>query len=401
MSVQVNINRELRTAHSENNGMILALLTAATHVGPNKVEVIDNIKDLYEKFTVVNINDGSKNYGEDGYVPATADNNAIYQLINLEYLIRQGHTVLAYAITDITATEEELINEAYHAYQFANVIVPYTFLSNVNKTLLNKIAVLVTNLETQLYLDLEPNITPANIDTHKGYLDNVNINLAKVDLAMNGGQPNFEVNREIHIPIVFNENNYFGILASTVLAQRKAALVALDTPWIPVAGELNGVVPELRGLAKTFTRKDKIIIQDKDINLLTTKVGVGNLFVAQNTMMPYGEYKTDPLRRSHTVTQALWIKRRLQRIADKYLFSLNVVKTKDMFALDLFTLFNNLLKNNGLEEEAVIKVNIKNGTELHAQIEYVPVRAIEKIVLNVTIIDDIATVNVAPEGGNL
>ncbi len=85
-----------------------------------------------------------------------------------------------------------------------------------------------------------------------------------------------------------------------------------------------------------------------------TKTGIGNLFVSQNTLYPYavGE-ESNPLIRSHVVTEALYIKRLLKRVAEGLMYAPNNIKTWNTFSLKAKALFSDMQDKEGIEDFSV------------------------------------------------
>lgn len=391
----VNIQRINRLRDVGNEGLTLVILTNATYKsGKGTAGTVTKITSVEELYNTVEPHDNTDYLG-------------MGQLVNAEYLLRNGVPILVYP----TLTRKEfikddadyLIDEVYgEDYNFVQVLVPYNYVDigslaiTVAKELSSK-----ADVTAQIFLDIDPTVPVENVSTKAALISgNAVVAGAKVDVCLNTISPAFTINKEGNMAVpIFGTNGYYGVLGSTLVAARKAQLLMNGTPWLPVAGQENGAVRDGISLYKKYSKKQRNTIQEAKVNLLTNKVGFGPLFVSQNTMYT-SDNLTDPLLRSHVVTEALWIKRELQKLGSRFEHSLSIVKTVNYIEAALRDFFNKIYAANGLEQPALIDVVLKDNS-IKAYIEYIPVKAVEAIEINVSLIDDTVEVGIAQDGGNL
>lgn len=336
------------------------------------------------------------------------------QLVNAEYLLRSGVPILVYipnSPEDFTSTDAAYLQSIHDdEFNFVQAVAPYEFLGEeLNLKILEGTIAKALNNPISFYTDIDTSGPVFGYDEIKGYAEIKedfdeaigDIARAKLEVCVNSAAPTFNASANpgmSELP-AFGEDGYKGILSSSLLAARKARLIMLGTPWLPVAGQANGAVRDTGALLVRYTKAEKEAIQALNMNLLTNKIGFGPLFVSQNTMYE-SENKYDPLIRSHVVTEALWMKRVLEQIGEKYEFSLSLTKTADYLETELRKFYLDLYNKGGIEEPANIQVSIDDN-KLIAYIAYLPIKAIEAIEINVTLIDDTADVVIGSDGGNL
>lgn len=396
----VNIKRRNVISGIGNEGLTLVIFslgeyTKGSGLSAGEVKKITSVNELYNTIKP------RKPRSDTDYV-------GMGQLVNAEYLLRSGVPILAYIPAELNTFSnidyKYLAEEVYgEEYNFVQAIVPYEFVEDSNSFVIKVIDELVkiaSNLPIQMFADISPDKNLVEIETRVGVVTGKvsTVALAKVEVALNSINPLFTPYVE-GLP-AFKKEGYFGILGSTLIAARKALLLMNRRPWLPVAGEENGAVKDGAAIFTKYSKHTKKEIQDLNINLLTNKVGFGPLFVSQNTMYQNENNKYDPLIRSHVVTEALWIKRELQKLASKFEHSLSITKTADYLEAALRDFFNEIYKGNGIEEPANIEVILDNN-KLIAYIDYIPIKAVEAIEINVTLIDDTVDVAVGHDGGNL
>lgn len=206
----------------------------------------------------------------------------------------------------------------------------------------------------------------------------------------NSGPANF-YSKVTGLP-TFGTQGFVGVPASAIAAARKAKLLRDKRPFIPVAGKDNGAVTEITILYKKLSTFEKEELQANNINVLTTKLGLGPLFVSQNTMAPSDDPR-EPLRRSHAVTLALWFKREVVKAAYEFEHTPNNAKSWALLELKLRKLFDDIYESDGLEERAEILLgrattsadDIKAG-KLNIIINFIPVNVLREININLNVI---------------
>lgn len=411
MAVNVEIKRKIEQANPlAENGLTLVILTSVKLKGAlDKPRIFTSIADLYDIFEN---SDGAEYIGKGNY-----------QLLNAEYLLSKGVPIIPFKVGtyDTVKTEDiAAIKSLFEDYEFKQVVAPYEYLKSENSVNILKLAELSDELNIQLFLDVDP--LEDNMASAIGVLNTVDLenNIApvdrkhRIDINLNGGLPLFKPVKASELPefgagIEKTENveenlKYYGVLAGTVKAAMKAQLLMSATPWLPVAGQANGAVSDIGKLFRNFTKKEKKQIQEKHINILMYKPGFGNLFVSQNTALINTNSKSDPLMRSHVVTEAIWLSYVVEKIAEKFEHGLNVSSTRRQLETELRGMLDKIHKGNGFEEKALLSVEVDKleKTKINVNIAYIPVRAIEQINITLYLTDEGITAGLTDEeGGNL
>ena len=338
------------------------------------------------------------------------------ELYVAEYLLRTGVNLLCYstataesiAAGDITAIEDvETLN-------YKMVLVPYKLVTDDTFDSVALLEAFVATEDVQLFLDIDPtesiattNAIEALVDAIKADLTALSARSAKIELFYNFGLATFETNFPIansNFPTEFVAG-FYGVPASALAVARKASFLNSGTPWLPVAGQTYGAIPEVTTLNVKLSTAQKEALQAEGVNVLHTKVGLGNLLVSQNTLAT-----EEVLTRSHVVTEALYIKRRLTTIAEGLLYLPNNLKTWTSFELKAKDLFGKIEAADGIEEYAVsvglgqtmTPQDITDGKFI-ASVSFLPVRVIEEITFNI-IIQETANqydVDITTNGGDL
>jgi hypothetical protein len=424
MAINVNVGVANTVPRINEDSLTLIIFKNARYAaGKSGVIRVNSLQDLYDNFTLTTLDEGVND--------ATVLKEA-RELYSAEYLLRAGVNLLCYAVTsvgtiaagDITAIEDvEVLN-------YKLIAVPYDFIdaTNTESLLLNH----VKSNDIQLYMDLEPFTLASEVETIKTAIGTAAS--AKLELFINAGLPTFSSAYDL-IPSDFNvestkvdpdgtpgngdeyidwdlaeyaeATDFVGIPASLAALVRKVKLLNAGTPWLPVAGETYGMVNEFVKVLRTLSTSEKTAFQAENINVLVTKVGVGNLFVSQNTLH-ITEDASNPLIRSHVVTEALWVKRILKALAYSLEYAPNNSKTWNIFDTKATRLFKNMLASEGIEDYHVevglgitmTEEDIQNGL-FKAFVSFLPVRVIEDIAFNVVIQVEEDSYDVTLVGGDL
>lgn len=398
MSVNVNISVSRAVPPINEEGLTLVVFRNALQVDDIHEPIrINSLAELYANFTAV-----------DG----TVDFMAAKELYVAEYLLRAGVNLLCYSVLDaedgITAEDITAISDIA-VLNYKLVMVPYLFLNEgtvagentVYPTDITRMLDFVKAHSVQMFLDLYPFITAAEVGTIKTDLT-ANLS-AKVELVYNTGLVQFKSGQAgVTIPTDFDlategayveATDFVGIPGSAAIYARKALLLAAGKPEIPVAGEVNGLIPEFTKLLVKVPTVTKEAFQAQNVDVLVTKIGVGNLFVSQNTMYKAAsDDLNNPLLRSHAVTQALYLKRKQERIAESALFAPNNQKTWDQLSLATRKIFKQEQDRDAIEDFVVniglgitmTKADVDAGI-IKLESRYVPVKPAEQINISMVI----------------
>lgn len=346
------------------------------------------------------------------YADATAPTTIaqVRELYVAEYLLRAGVNLLCLSTATVDEIAQADIDKLDLALvDFKLVVVPYYLIDldtyNTGEPYL--LEDFVKDNDVQLFLDLDPDMTGVNAATIVNEFNTLVGATSKVELFYNFGLATFNSNYTVaanNFPLDF-DTNFYGVPASALVVARKAQFLNAGTPWLPVAGQTYGAITEVTKLYKTLKTTEKALFQAADVNVLHSKVGLGNLMVSQNTLA-----NDTVLVRSHVVTEALYIKRRLMTIAENLKFLPNNLKTWTSFELKAADLFEKLLAADGVEEynvaaglgKTMTQQNITDGKFI-ASVSFLPIRVIEEITFNITIQETLSQFEVIIEenGGDL
>lgn len=403
MAINISVSRLNRLHEASKDGLILLILTQVK-VKDSVVDsvvvptIVNSVSELHDKFEV-------RTSGS----PAKPVLTGLYQMYTAEYLLSTGATLLVYPTEEageftIDTDGPNLLDIEELDYKL--ILAPYTFIegqgadSDELATNIEELVKLVQstddddlNLSAQLFLDLKlDDIFESNAkltEATKALLNSIRPT-AKIEVYANSGPANF-YSKVTGLP-AFGTQGFVGVPASAIAAARKAKLLRDKMPFIPVAGKDNGAVTEITTLYKKLSTFEKEELQANNINVLTTKLGLGPLFVSQNTMAP-GTDPYEPLRRSHAVTLALWFKREVVKAAYEFEHTPNNAKSWALLELRLRKLFDDIYEANGLEERAEILLgrattsatDIKAG-KLNIIINFIPVNVLREININLNVI---------------
>jgi hypothetical protein len=416
MAINISVSRLNRLHEVSKDGLILLILTQVeAKDGVTVPTIVNSVLELHDKFEVRTSVDPGEPDEPAGPVLA-----GLYQMYTAEYLLSTGATLLVYpteaagAFT-INTDGPNLLDIEELDYKL--ILAPYTFIEGEGANI-KELAKLVQstdgtgsttgclNLSAQLFLDLKlDGIFGSNAqltEPTKALLDQVRTT-AKIEVYANSGPANF-YSKVTDLP-TFGTYGFVGVPASAIAAARKAKLLRDKMPFIPVAGKDNGAVTEITTLYKKLSTFEKEELQANNINVLTTKLGLGPLFVSQNTMAPSDDPR-EPLRRSHAVTLALWFKREVVKAAYEFEHTPNNTKSWALLELKLRKLFDDIYEAGGLEERAKILLgrattsanDIKEG-KLNIIGNFIPVNVLREININLNIIGETNTIEAVIGGG--
>lgn len=386
MAIKINIQTQRSVPQVDDRDLTLVILKNAVPTSGTRGEVIKI--DGYDMTTLLASFDD----------PTTLVQ--AQELYALEYLISSGVSVLAYPVNVVDtfdSTDVANVNDI-DLLRYKFVVAPFSFIESgaLESDLTGMVSTL--GIDAQLFLDLA-------LDTASGSIPDLGEDSPKIELFINTGYLDFSSQFVTTIDFsAGNESSFEGVPASLAALVRKAKLLRDETPWIPVAGEKNGLVSEFVQLGRELTTAEKTAFQAANINVLVSKVGVGNIFVSQNTM--YGSEGS--LLRSHAVTVALQIKRDLKDIAEGYYFYPNNQKTWDSVSLRLRAFLQEYKDSDGItrysiavgENVTMTAQDVLDGKMIVA-LSFLPISVIKDIVFNIVISETSDSYDVQISGGVL
>lgn len=312
----------------------------------------------------------------------TLSSEAKQELVELEYLVRAGVVLLIFKHDE--GLDTNLEDQLLHDYQF--IVTPGKQITNTADEVITDTIALVKKktVNAEYFVNINnDNLNPVD-------------NGPKVTYSYNLGKVEFksltDLN-EIFIPTA---------LATVV---RKVRLLQLETPYLPVAGETEGVITEFTNLTNQVGNIKKQELQEAGINPAILKPGIGAIIVAQNTSLFIGD-AANPLAKGHITTLALDIKRKLTNLAEATLFKLNNRATWDSIRMKVRTLMNPLLDAGAIEtydvavglNETMTQQDVREG-RLILNVRFTPVKAIEEINITLTILEGTADYIIETDGG--
>jgi hypothetical protein len=405
MAININVQVARSVPKVNDEGLTLVIFRHAREVqgeslGYSSEPVrLNSLQDLYDSFSY-----------DSGSGHSFASQKELYEA---EYLLRAGVNLLGYAVeTEGTIGTEDLYRFADpELYQYKMILVPGLYLSwGGVDTSINRIMNVAKLSDVQLFLNLKHDIVEgaeanAAIHAYTTYLS------AKLEVAFNFGLPNFtSYYPDIPDDFVTSGDEFYGISTASAIVVRKSYLLNSGLPWLPVAGESYGRIDEFVKLYNKIGKDAKEELQMLNVNVLLTKIGVGNRFVSQNTQYQISETETtkNPLLRSHVVTEVLWLKREFSKIAARFESTPNISKTWNAFEVALGSLLDSVKDKDGIERYSVScglgktmeESDIEDGI-LKAEARFLPVRVVEDITIDMVVQESSDTYDITINGGAL
>lgn len=392
MAINISVQVARSIARSNEDGLTLAVLKYARR----EASITDTI------LTVNTLEDLTTKLEPD----STNEKESEHELYVLEYLVRAGVNLLVYTTETVGSIDSDDIDNIsdLETLNYKMLTAPYAFITSTNTEA--DLLDFAKGNDVQLLMDLDPDVATTDVDAVVQALGTTVS--PKLELFVNTGLPAYTSVYTTHVSSDFDAaNDFFGVPASAAAIAKRARTLQSGTPWIPVAGEVYGLVDEFTDLYRHLSTSEKTAFQAENLNVLFMKVGVGNLFVSQNTMVDSSN-SLDPLRRAHVVTESLYIKRLLRREAERLLFAPNTIKTWNQFSLKAKSLFNRMVDQDGLEDFSIqvgrgitmTEQDIAEG-KFKAVVTFLPVRVIESITFNIVIQESEDAYVVNFEGGDL
>lgn len=398
MAININTYLIQRNIELQRKGVIAVYLSDAVRDGADQAPIfLQNISKLYENFKVVEGVEASE--GIPAVDGVNDSENALRELAVMEYILSQRVPVLAIPKkTNLTTTLNSLTNVNE---RFVSIIAPNIEVSiglTAPESLEGDASIIagyVEGRDIKYYIEL--NISDVATDLPK-LEDKEIVANHKVELAYGKFYPSFNSN-------YIEDMSEFLMPASVLLATKKSQRIIADTPWIPVAGEANGVHREVLKLQYAISEGKKNILQAYGANVLDLKIGVGHFFMSQNTLVANREdNKQNYLIRSHIVSLALHVNEQIRDIASKFQFVPNNQKTWTSLQVKLEGIFNYLISRDAVESMYVVTGrHIMNDEDilegnLKAVIAYKPVGVIESILIDLYITNEDITLEEVTQG---
>lgn len=378
MSIKINVSIGRNITPVNDTGLTLAILRYAI---PKETENVGEI------LRINNVEELHKNY-------EAANKDAAEELFTLEYLLNTGVNLLVYHILDDVESGNEIKKaditkiEDIEMLNYDFLIVPHRRIDQFKEAELNLIAGLVEKLDIETYITVDNAEALPSIKTPK---------MSALANAM-------EIQMKSNVLKAFEVEPI--ITAAQAYLVRKVKMLQRGTPWIPIAGEENGLMNEGIRLTRQIGTLEKNKLQAAGINPLVMKRGVGNVLTSQTTMAKELEDTQNDLRRGSIVTLTLFIKKFLKRYAEKTLFKPNTLKTWNQVDMDLKAQFATL-EDQGALTDSTVAVGLHktmtqediNNRVLKIYTDFKPTQAIETIEANVVIKETTGEYSITMDGG--
>ena len=392
MSIKINVSIGRNITPVNDTGLTLAILRYAIPKETENVgEIlrINNVEELHENYKAAT-KDKDK------------DKDAAEELFTLEYLLNAGVNLLVYPILadgENEIKEADILNiEDIEMLNYDFLIVPHRRIDQFKEAELKLIAGLVEKLDIETYITVDNVEALPSIKTPEGEV--LLIKTPKMSALANA----MEIQMKSNVLKAFEVEPI--ITAAQAYLVRKVKMLQRGTPWIPIAGEENGVMNEGIRLTRQIGTLEKNKLQAAGINPLVMKRGVGNILTSQTTMAKDLEDTQNDLRRGNIVTLTLFIKKFLKRYAEKTLFKPNTLKTWNQVDMDLKAQFATL-EDQGALTDSTVAVGLHktmtqediNNRVLKIYTDFKPTQAIETIEANVVIKETTGEYSITMDGG--
>jgi hypothetical protein len=187
---------------------------------------------------------------------------------------------------------------------------------------------------------------------------------------------------------------------STILAGRRARYLRMNKPYLPVAGEVHGLVhgalEPKNGNKLLQSLADVELLQSNGYITMRYKRGLGYLFATQNTGFKSTD-KRHPFIRANNVTQHLWLVRQINNYLESVLYAPNNQKTWDLVRLNISKIFDRLLGDGISAYRVLVGLGVTMNTadiekgKLLVRLAYRPINVIEAVEVNINILVNSAT----------
>jgi hypothetical protein len=434
--ININTNVVLDVNPTYEQGVILYVMSKTPLIG------LESAVDL-EPYTPIRVNSLREfTNGRDGE-SALAESVKEPYSTQIKYLLEQGHNVILYVVDHENFTNETKTKHTYMTKQ-SNLGYDIVLMApEVPSTSIEDLLTEEDDLEEDLPEDLEedlPEETEENIEDDLEDLDEYSEFLDELDIELEGDnlaafsrlkEDIKNIIKENHVELIVQDSdirsatevldklgieNYLSykvsvtaphelsvtsysadlkdVHMSTILAGRRARYLRMNKPYLPVAGEVHGLVHEAlepkNGNELLQSLADVELLQSNGYITMRYKRGLGYLFSTQNTGFKSTD-KRHPFIRANNVTQHLWLVRQINNYLESVLYAPNNQKTWDLVRLNISKIFDRLLGDGISAYRVLVGLGVTMNTadieegKLLVRLAYRPINVIETIEVNILV----------------
>lgn len=383
--ININTNVVLDVNPTYEQGVILYVMSKTPLIG------LESAVDL-EPYTPIRVNSLREfTNGRDGE-SALAESVKEPYSTQIKYLLEQGHNVILYVVDHENFTNETKTKHTYMTKQsnlgYDIVLmapeVPSTSLEGDNLAAFSRLKEDIKNIIKENHVELI--VQDSDIRSAEEVLDELDIEdylSYKVSVAA-----------PYELSVTSYSADLEGIHMSTILAGRRARYLRMNKPYLPVAGEVHGLVHEAlepkNGNKLLQSLADVELLQSAGYVTMRYKRGLGYLFATQNTGFKSTD-KRHPFIRANNVTQHLWLVRQINNYLESVLYAPNNQKTWDLVRLNISKIFDRLLGDGISAYRVLVGLGVTMNTadieegKLLVRLAYRPINVIETIEVNILV----------------
>lgn len=383
--ININTNIVLDVNPTYEQGVILYVMSKTPLIG------LESAVDL-EPYTPIRVNSLREfTNGRDGE-SALAESVKEPYSTQIKYLLEQGHNVILYVVDHENFTNETKTKHTYMTKQsnlgYDIVLmapeVPSTSLEGDNLAAFSRLKEDIKNIIKENHVELI--VQDSDIRSAEEVLDELDI------------EDYLSYKVSVAAPYELNVTSYSADLESvhmsTILAGRRARYLRMNKPYLPVAGEVHGLVHEAlepkNGNELLQSLADVELLQSNGYVTMRYKRGLGYLFATQNTGFKSTD-KRHPFIRANNVTQHLWLVRQINNYLESVLYAPNNQKTWDLVRLNISKIFDRLLGDGISAYRVLVGLGVTMNTadieegKLLVRLAYRPINVIETIEVNILV----------------
>lgn len=383
--ININTNVVLDVNPTYEQGVILYVMSKTPLIG------LESAVDL-EPYTPIRVNSLREfTNGRDGE-SALAESVKEPYSTQIKYLLEQGHNVILYVVDHENFTNETKTKHTYMTKQsnlgYDIVLmapeVPSTSLEGDNLAAFSRLKEDIKNIIKENHVELI--VQDSDIRSATEVLDKLGIE--------NYLSYKVSVTAPHELSVTSYSADLKDVHMSTILAGRRARYLRMNKPYLPVAGEVHGLVHEAlepkNGNELLQSLADVELLQSNGYITMRYKRGLGYLFATQNTGFKSTD-KRHPFIRANNVTQHLWLVRQINNYLESVLYAPNNQKTWDLVRLNISKIFDRLLGDGISAYRVLVGLGVTMNTadieegKLLVRLAYRPINVIETIEVNILV----------------
>lgn len=383
--ININTNVVLDVNPTYEQGVILYVMSKTPLIGLESAVELD-------PYTPIRVNSLREfTNGRDGE-SALAESVKEPYSTQIKYLLEQGHNVILYVVDHENFTNETKTKHTYMTKQsnlgYDIVLmapeVPSTSLEGDNLAAFSRLKEDIKNIIKENHVELI--VQDSDIRSATEVLDKLGIE--------NYLSYKVSVTAPHELSVTSYSADLKDVHMSTILAGRRARYLRMNKPYLPVAGEVHGLVHEAlepkNGNELLQSLADVELLQSNGYITMRYKRGLGYLFSTQNTGFKSTD-KRHPFIRANNVTQHLWLVRQINNYLESVLYAPNNQKTWDLVRLNISKIFDRLLGDGISAYRVLVGLGVTMNTadieegKLLVRLAYRPINVIETIEVNILV----------------